>query len=48
MTKEEALNIINNALSQVNTTRQGHELLVKALSVLAKNDEPKQEALKNG
>lgn len=35
MTKEQALQIINNALANIPTTRQNHELLVLALKVLA-------------
>jgi hypothetical protein len=36
MTKEQAINIINQALAQVQTTRQGHETLMKALEILTK------------
>lgn len=36
MTKEEAYNLLNQAIAQINTTRQGHMLLVQALDLLAK------------
>lgn len=34
MTKEQAIQIINNALASLKLTRQEHELLVKALNIL--------------
>ncbi len=34
MTLDEAIAIINNALASVQTTRQNHELIVKALTKL--------------
>jgi hypothetical protein len=34
MNKEQAIKIIDQALAQANTTREGHALLIKALEVL--------------
>lgn len=35
MTPQEALQLLDNALAQISTTREGHSLLAKALQVLA-------------
>lgn len=35
MTREEAINILNQAISGIQTTRQGHDLLARALGTLA-------------
>jgi len=35
MNKDQALKIIDQALSQINTTREGHALLMKALETLS-------------
>ncbi len=35
MTPQEAVQLIDSALAQINTTREGHALLAKALQVLA-------------
>lgn len=35
MTKEQALQLLDQAVAQIQTTRQTHEMLIKALQVLA-------------
>jgi hypothetical protein len=43
MNKEQALKIIDQALSQVSATREGHALLMKALEVLKNFCEKKED-----
>lgn len=38
MTKEQALKILDQALAQINTTRENHAILQKALMVLMEKD----------
>lgn len=37
MDKKQAYEILNQALSQIQTTRQNHEILIQALRVLSEN-----------
>ena len=39
MDKKKALEILDQAIAQVHTTRQGHELLIQALKYLAALEE---------
>lgn len=41
MDKKQAFEILNQAISQIQTTRQNHELLLQALQVLASTPEQK-------
>jgi hypothetical protein len=38
MTKQQAFEILNNAISQIQTTRQNHAVLLQALEVLLKGE----------
>jgi hypothetical protein len=47
MTKAQAIAILDQAISQIATTRQGHAKMMEALEVLAKT-EGKEEQIPNG
>lgn len=42
MDKKKALEILDQAVAQMNTTRQGHVLLVEAIKYLMTLEEPKK------
>lgn len=44
MSKEQAYEILNKALSTIQTTRDNHALFIKALEVLAKNENKDKES----
>jgi hypothetical protein len=43
MTREQAIAILDQAISQIATTRQGHAKLIEALEVLAKSEEKERQ-----
>ena len=47
MNREQAINIIDQAISQVQTSRQGHELLAKALRVLSHSEASEKDEKQN-
>lgn len=49
MNEMEALQVLNNATAMINTTRQSHDLIIRALSCLEdfyKSNTPKPKAVK--
>lgn len=42
MTKEQAVQILDQAISQIQTSRQGHETLIQALRVLMEKNEEEE------
>lgn len=43
MDKQKAYEILNQAVAQLQTTRQNHQLLIEALNVLIKEPKPLKE-----